>query len=431
VAILEATEARVGPQSARTVFHAWYVLGVLTLINVLSFMDRVVPYVIAPHVARELGLTDTQIGAIGSVAFTLTYSALGLPLAWCADRYSRKVLIATACFIWSAFTAAGGLAHNFLQLASSRFGVALGESVLHPAGTSMIADLFAPARRRFALSVFLSGGPLGLVFGLALGGFLADRVGWRETLLILAAPGVIAALLMLLTVREPRRGASDARPDSSMEPVPTVRALVATLIAMPVFRHLLAASVIFIMAGAAINGFTAVYLVRTFHVSTSEVGLATGLIFGLGGALGTLLGGALADRLARRGAAWGLMAPALALLAAPPFYLAAYHAPSAMAAYLLLGPPSLLITFFLGPVTATVQSLVAVRARAVTMALLALAMYGVGASVGGVLTGVISDQLKATAGDASLGIALSLMSCLYVWCSLHLWKASRWLPPPA
>jgi len=401
--------------------YAWYVIVVLMMMNILAHVDRVIPYVIAPLMAADLHLSDTQIGAIGTLSFTLVYSLAAIPLAWLADRVSRPAILGLSAMIWSSFTACGGLAQNFMQLVGSRVGLAIGEAVAQPAGASLIADHVPTARRRFALSMLYSAAPLGGILGSAGGGMAAQHFGWRPTLMVLAIPGVVVGLVILLTVREARGRAVG----EDAEAPPPLGRLVAQLASDKVFRQLLISGILFFTASSAINSFTPTFLVRTYGASIGAIGVKVGLVQGVFGTAGMLLGALLVDKLAVRDPRWAVGVPAVGLLLAVPLYELAWRAPSAALAIMCLAPVSFLITTYMTPVLAVALELVQVRARTVTLSILNLGMNGVGGSCGGVIAGAISDALRPTHGKAALGMSLSIMALIQLWTVLHLCLAAR------
>lgn len=156
-------------------------LWLLLIVYIFNFIDRQIVNILAEPIARDLGLSDTQIGLMTGLAFALFYTALGLPIARYADRptSSRPRIIAIALAIWSLMTALCGLAHNFVQLLLARIGVGVGEAGCTPPSHSLISDLVPPERRSSALAFYALGIPIGTLLGMLIGGVLADLVGWR------------------------------------------------------------------------------------------------------------------------------------------------------------------------------------------------------------------------------------------------------------
>jgi predicted MFS family arabinose efflux permease len=279
---------------------ARYALAVLLAVYVLSFLDRQVIVILAEGIKKDLGLSDTQVGLMAGLAFALLYTLLGLPLARLADhpRTNRVGLIALCVGAWSLMTALCGLANNFTQLLLARVGVGIGEAGGTPAAHALIGEMVEPAKRSSALAIYGMGIPLGSLLGLVLGGFLADKIGWRATFLTLGAPGVLVALLLVLTVKDPRRtGVQSVQAAPAAEPLKTTLGL---LLASPAFVLLLAAATVVSFLGYGKGVWTAAFYMRSHHLSAGQVGLWLGLSSGLAGVFGTWLGGALAERFGRR-----------------------------------------------------------------------------------------------------------------------------------
>jgi predicted MFS family arabinose efflux permease len=182
-------------------WRAGAVLVALLLINMLSQIDRILPFILAESIKTDLNLSDTQIGLMTGAAFAVCYTLLSLPLARASDRGSPRFVLVACLVVWSAMTALGGLAAGFLFLAVTRFGVAFGEAGGIPAGHALIARKIRPERRGLAIGLFSMGIPLGTMIGFAAGGALADTLGWRIALIGAGAVGGLAAVLALLVIR--------------------------------------------------------------------------------------------------------------------------------------------------------------------------------------------------------------------------------------
>ena len=408
---LRADRARAA--GART---AWSTLALLLLLNVMNVVDRNLPFVLIESIRRDIPLSDTQIGLLGGVVFTLIYALVSLPAARLADRANRTRLISAAAVLWTAMTGAAGLANSFLQLAVSRVGLAVGESAIQPAATSLIADLFDRGRRT-ALSIYFVGTSLGIMVGLGLGGWVSDRYDWRTTFFIFGAGGLLVALLFAAVVREPARVSEVA----AVRSPGSWRALFRD----PVFRHLAVASAIFMFTTMSNAHFAPAFMIRRFGMSAGEAGLSFGVLMGLCGVLGTLAGGIVTDRLALRDPRLTLWAPAAAIGLAGPLFLAAWLAPRADMLLLLLVAPSFLAQMGTGPIVAAVQSAAGPQQRATAVALLSFGMYAIGGALGPVVTGMISDALRPQYGADSLRFGLSLAAALLLWCAAHLVAAAR------
>ena len=186
-----------------------YVLGMLALVYVFNFTDRQILAILMQPIKEDLLLSDTQLGLLSGIAFALFYVTMGIPIARLADRYSRVNIISVSIFLWSLMTALSGLAGNFTQLLLARIGVGIGEAGCTPPAHSLLADYFARENRASALSIYSLGLPLGSVLGLMAGGWVAQIYGWRMAFFLVGLPGLVLALMVKFTIREPRRGLAD------------------------------------------------------------------------------------------------------------------------------------------------------------------------------------------------------------------------------
>jgi len=186
--------------------YAWYVLAVLLAVYVMNFVDRQILAIVLVDVKAELNASDTAMGFLSGFAFVLFYASAGIPIARWADRGSRRFIITLGLTVWSAMTAASGLARSFGELAVARFGVGIGEAAGSPPSHSLISDYFPPERRATALSIYAMGIYLGVLFGFVGGGYIRDLFDWRTAFLAAGLIGLPLALLVRLTVREPERG---------------------------------------------------------------------------------------------------------------------------------------------------------------------------------------------------------------------------------
>lgn len=396
-----------------------YVLGLLTSIYVLNFVDRQILATLLEPVRRAFDASDTVMGLLTGPAFALFYTVLGLPLARLADRTRRRDVIAAGLLLWSAATTLTGAATGLGFLLACRIAVGVGEAACTPPAHSLLASLYAPARRTTALAVYGSGIYLGLLLGNALPGWLAAWWGWRTAFVVVGLPGVLLALLLRLTVTEP--------PRAGPPPGPVLPTLLG-FARHPVLRHVALAAGLASVAGYAHLAWDVTFLMRAHGFDTGAAGTFVGLGRGLGGALGMLLGGWLADRLGRRRpAARARVAQGGVLLAALPtaLFLLAPTWPLAFAAYV---PAALLAALYLAPVFGLVQLLAPPPARALAAAVLLFVMNFMGLGLGPPLVGRLADLFRPRAG---LREALLLVTGAYLGAALLFGRAARHLARPS
>jgi predicted MFS family arabinose efflux permease len=380
-----------------------YVVAVLFLVTVFNFMDRQILPILLEAIKRDLGVSDSQMGLLTGFAFVAFFALSGLPIARAADAHSRRNIIAISLAFWSGMTMLSGCATSFFQLALTRAGLGLGEAATAPAAQSMLSDLFWASRRTAALSLLAIAGPTGVMLAFIVGGSLQEVVGWRTTFVAIGAPGFALALLVLLTVAEPRRGAAETSwLDGGRH---DLRETLAYLWSLRSLRYLAAGASLNLFCAWGTTVWSASFLIRVHGMSTSAAGAWIGIASGVGGIAGTLTGGLMAERLSRRDAAWQFRVPAVTSALAAPFIVLFLTLPAFVAL-----PMYFAAAFFgacmIGPVLAITQSLAKVRMRALAAALVAVAFNIVGNGFGPLVVGVSSDLLAPRFGPASIRYAI-------------------------
>jgi len=285
--------------------YAWTVVAILIATAIVSYTDRQVLSLLVDPIRHDLGITDQQVSYLLGAAFAVVYGVAGIPLGFLADRTSRRNLIFGGVLVWSGGTVACGLAHTFGELFAARIIVGLGEAVLSPAAISLISDYFPPARRGTAVGFFLAGIAIGIGAAILIGGGvlhlveagalhgtpLATLAPWRLVLLLIGAPGLVWALVILL-IREPARQLA-AVPSASGASQP--EAVWARL--TPIYLVVAIASLV----DNAVGAWAPTLLIREFTKDPAQIGVQLGLLLTLGFGAGVLLGGWLADRAGLRG----------------------------------------------------------------------------------------------------------------------------------
>jgi MFS family permease len=398
-------------------------LLLLFLVSFFNYMDRYMLAVLLPAIKADLSLSDTQVGFITGVAFTIFYATLGIPIARLADRASRRRIIAVALAFWSAFTALCGLAQNFWQLALARVLVGVGEAGCSPPSHSLIADLYPAQRRARALSIFALGAPVGILVGFAAGGWLAEHFSWRTALFAVGLPGIAVSLWVARSLPEPARGAADGwtPPDAHQ----SLRATLRVLLANRTFRQVSIATGLYTVLWLGVVQWLPSFFTRSFGLGVGEVGAWLAVILSGSQIFGLLVGGWLADRLGLRDLRWYMWLPGLAILISTPVFAVTFLTESPALAYL-----SLLVPFALGMMQgpasfAVAQGVADLEMRATAAALFLLIANLVGGLLGPQSIGLLSDVLAARFGEDALRYALLAVSLVFgTWSALHyLWGA--------
>jgi predicted MFS family arabinose efflux permease len=396
-------------------------LALLTAIYVFNFMDRQILGVLAEPIKRDLGLSDGQIGLLTGFMFALFYTSFGVPVAWLADRTRRTWVIAGACTLWSGFSAACGLATGFATLAAARIGVAVGEAGGVPPSYALISDLFPESSRARAIALYSLGVPIGVGVGTAAGGWIAAAFGWRTAFFVVAAPGVLLALALLLFTREPSRRTGGG---GAHDVVPLSRA-VRLFVTSPPLMTVSIASGLGAFTCYGLMAWVSAYLIRVLGMTLAEVGSWLSITLAVGLAAGIWGSGALADRLGPGDRRMYALIPAAALALGAPFMAAATATDDARIALPLFGVTIALSVFYLAPSVAVVQKIVAPGQRSTAGALLLLCLNLIGLGCGPWLIGVISDLALAEYGARSLRIAFYALAPVFLAASLANLLAAR------
>jgi predicted MFS family arabinose efflux permease len=400
----------------------WYVLGLLTIVYAINIADRFSISTLIEPIRKEFGLSDAKVAFLTGGALGLFYVTVGIFLAVLADRVSRRNILAISLAIWSGITAVCGLTHSFGQLLLARFGVGIGEAGGTPPSTSILADKFPPARRPMALTVFALGACLGAWLGSTVAAAAAERGGWRLAFLVLGIPGVLIALIVWLTVREPRRGQLDAMAAPRNEPLTDTLSFIARQRSA---IHLLLGGSVATFWSWGLMWWTPPFLQRSHHMTLGQAGALLGNMHLLAGTAGTLFAGLLmavpraADpRYVTRLLAW------VAVLTTIPSILAYWVVPDTAAViWLWIFVPG--VYFYIGPILGLLQNVVPANMRATTCALLLFTANIANLLLAPQIVGWLSDWFAASfgAGEESLRWALLLLAPTGFWAAWHLWRS--------
>jgi len=441
-----AQETAASPDVKITPGYRSYALGVLVLGYTSSHVDRNIVGIMVEPLKADLLLSDTQIGFLTGIAFALFYATLGIPIAIWADRSNRRNIIAGAIAIWSVMTAVCGLANNFWQLALARIGVGIGEAGSSPPSHSMIADMYGPTERAGAMAIYSLGVYIGIMIGLFVGGWVTELYGWRMAFFVVGLPGVLIALLVRYTLKEPPRGHSEGQTEQEAQPPMTMALFIGMIKAG--FHHLWSkVAARHIVIGVTLTSFVGyggvawgpAFLIRTHGMSPGEVGTWLAPLVGIVGGLGALFGGKLTDHMAKKDPRWNTWLVAIAKFATVPFVVAFYLIDN-FAAFSVFGvdvsilwvlyvPISFLGAFYLGPSFAMIQTLTPLRQRALASAVMLFVINLIGLGFGPQFVGILSDVLRVSFdfGVDSLRWALFGTALLNVWAAYHYWAAGRQL----
>jgi MFS family permease len=423
---------------AASLAYRSYVLVVLVIVYTFNFIDRQIVGILAVPIKAELGLSDSQLGLMGGLAFALFYTFLGIPIARLADKVSRTGIMTAALALWSVMTAVCGLTHGFAQLFMARMGVGVGEAGGVAPAYSLICDYFPPKERARALSVYSFGIPIGAALGIVLGGFITSLMSWRMAFFIVGLAGLLLTPLLKFTVREPRRGALDlVHADhgdgdghhhdlvATAAAKPSLLEVVALLARRPSFWGLSLGAACASMMGYGLFFWAPSLLVRSFHLSLLHASLAYGGLVLVGGLVGIWFGGFLADRYGEKRRGMYAFIPAMAFVATVPFYVAGVLSTTLWISFAVLLVPTALGLVWLGPVLAAVQHLVPGNMRATASALFLFINNLIGIGLGTALIGIVSDLMRLRFGAESLRYAILAGTGFYLMAAALLFFAGK------
>lgn len=405
----------------------YYAVGLLMVVYTFNFIDRQLLAILQESIKVELELSDSQLGLLTGFAFALFYVTAGIPIARWADRGNRRNIISYAVGIWSFMTALSGLAANYGQLLAARVGVGVGEAGGSPPAHSIISDIFPPEKRASALALYSTGVNIGIAFGFLFGGWLNEIFGWRVAFMVVGIPGLLIALFVRFTLKEPIRGLSENR-EVTAESNHSFFDVLKLLWSRLTFRHMAFGAALNAFAGYATAGWTASFMIRSHGMTTGELGTWLAGILGLGGAIGVYFGSLFAEKLAVRDVRWYMWLPTITGIICLPFMVGVYTASTPYVALTLSIIPGLLFNVYLGNTLAMTHGMVGLRMRATSSAILFFILNLIGLGIGPWAVGFLSDQLGTSLGSESLRTAmLYLLPVAMAWSVLHFYLAARTL----
>lgn len=393
--------------------RALFALAVLFCINLLNFFDRQIFGALAEPIRKEFQLSDATLGLLGT-AFTLFYAVAGLPLGRISDRWSRARLLAIGTAVWSVFTAATSVAQNFTQLFLTRLGVGIGEATCAPAGQSLVGDLFPHRQRARAMAIFMLGAPAGGALAYYFAGAMGSAWGWRAVFLIAAVPGLVLAVVMW-RITEPRRDVREPRPGHWTHPA-------AAVLKIPTMWWITLSGIFHNFNMFAINSFHTPLLQRFHGMSLADANNVSAITVSAIGVVGMLGGGWVADKFSTPRRSRRMLIGSISMAVAAPCILLALSQPpgaiSAFAVYMAIATTCMCVYY--PTVYSAIQDVVPPHLRGTAVAMYFCALYVLGASLGPLATGILSDhfaqQAMHAAGTATMSEsfkAIGLHSAMY------------------
>jgi predicted MFS family arabinose efflux permease len=397
-----------------------YVVVLLLIVYIFNQIDRAIFGILMEPIKRDFGLTDTEVGFLAGPALALFYALLGIPIARLADRSHRITIMTVAVTAWSSVVMLSASVQTFWQFALARFGVGVGEAGFSAVAQSVIGDYHSAQERTRALSIFMLALPFGAALSYLIGGWVNQVYGWRAVFVTAGVPGLVLAVLMRATVREPPR-----REIAAHEPPPALPAIFMILWRRRALRHLAAAMTLLTVITGGVLGWKAAFFIRMHGMTTAEVGTWMAFIVGAGGGLGIWLGGGLSRGLKvtdeRRRTRLLAGSAVLAWL----ILTAALLWPARAGALWLLLAAIVVLHLFFAPSFSLVQGMCTARMRATVVAIVIFCQILFAGVIGVQVTGLLSDALVARFGSQALRCSMVALTLVALWAAVHFWLAGR------
>lgn len=403
-----------------------YVISLLLVVYTFNFIDRQIIAILSPAIKADLGLSDTELGMLKGFAFAVFYSLSIIPIARLADKANRVTIISVAVGFWSTMTALCGAAGSFWSLLAARIGVGIGEAGCSPPAHSLVSDYFHKDERATALGIYSLGGPFGSLAGILLGGWIVSTLGWRWAFVAVGLPGVLLAIIVKMTLKEPTRGALEPQvtvavvKDEASEK--TVIESLRIMWAIKSFRILMYSASMTAFSAYGFSMWIVDFLVRTHELSLGQLTIPLALAVGFGGGVGTALGGAVCDKYGRKDKSTYFAFPALANSLSVPLYAFVILSQSTVLCFTALTLVFALHASVAGPYYALVQNLSPVKMRAFAAALFMFVLSAVGFGLGPLYIGVVSDLMANKFGEAiALQGSLLLLAPVWLIAGIVMW----------
>jgi len=380
------------------------ILGSLTTLNALNYLDRYVSAATLPLILADLAISDAQGGLLQSL-FIVAYSLACGPAGWLGDFGNRLRLVSTGVFVWSVATVASGLAPTYGWLLLARAVIGIGEASYAVVTPSLLSDCYPAERRARALGVFYAAIPIGSALGYIVGGLIGEAYGWRAAFFVAGAPGAALAFLLLL-LTEPTRGAQDGTrdPTTPLGLAPLLRAL----LSRRSYVVNTGAQIIYTFSMGGLATWMPTYFVRERGIPLGSASTIFGVILVVAGFAGTLLGGRISTAIARRHPGADFIVSGWSLAASLVFTLLALLAPQPGVFWPAMFVTLLLVFVNIGPLNAAMANVLPAELRARGFAVTTLLMHLLGDAASPWIIGAVSDQVGLRAPVLVTGCLLAV-----------------------
>ncbi|CAM8672814.1 D-galactonate transporter [Sphingobium sp. AntQ-1] len=391
--------------------YPWYVLGILTLAQTCHGIDRAIIGLVLAPVGREFALTDGQLGILAGFAYGIFFALAALPFGMAVDRWNRRNLMAAALTLWSGATALCGLATGFWTLVIGRAAVGTAEAGGSPTGMSLLSDYFGEDRRATAIGIWYLSSGIGLAIAFVVGGAIVQNVGWRWAFVAAGVPGLLLAPILLLTVREPRRGALDAPAPAQRDDPAGLMQRIGLLAARPGLLYCIGAIVLIAAGIYGMSTWLTTFLIRVHDMPIARAGTLIAIAYGGLGSLGGFLAGWVIDAINRRRggfdpartALFGAFIPLLTAVTG----IATMLVQDLQPMLVLMMACGFLSASYNGPIYAVIVTIAGPRLRGLAVSVVQLGANLIGVGAGTYLIGAVSDYVGGNEGVAwGIGTAM-------------------------
>jgi MFS family permease len=401
----------------------WYALGLLAFAYTCQSIDRQIIAVVIEPIKQEFKVDDLAMGFLGGLAYTSTFALACVPAGWLIDRMKRRVFLASLLTIWSALTLLCGFAGGYVSLLALRMGVGASEAGAQPACISLISDFFRPRQRSSVIGYFYLSPAIGISLSFFVGGLIAAHFGWRAAFFIAGLPGILIAVVIATTLREPLRGNFEPQPATTA----TLRQVLTQVRATPALIHLTLGMTLTSLTVTAMWLWMTSLLIRVHGLGLSHADTIVALAASTS-ALGSVIAGRVADRISQKHTSRLMIVPIATSLICVPFGIGLAYAPGLSLACLCLGGTAFALGGFLGPCYSTAMLLAPSGMRGVIAAALQMSINLLGAGLGPMFLGALSDLFG---GTHSLQPAMALTMVFNLWAALHFFLCYRANTPNA
>ena len=417
----------VAPWTLYSTAQRWRLLTILFVVITTSYFDCFVISVLLEPIKREFHVSDTMLGLLSGLCFSLLYAVVALPVARWVDRGNRRTVIAVGLTAWSAMTVLCGLAVSFSQLALARLGVGATESGAMPAAQSLVVDYFPAEQRATALATLTTAaGSVGYLLAICLGGFVTATYGWRAAFVLIGAPGVLLALVAQLALSEPRCRLGFPRAHTRTE---SVWQTLAQLRAKKSFPYMLIGLSLYALFGYGVTTFfLPSYMMRSLHATLEQVSQTWGFSISSANVIGAVVGGRLTDRLIKRDVRWHVWLPAIACVLGGLVYWVALTIQHFWSFLVVEFLAEAILAIGVPAAFAAVHTVCGERRRAMAVAIVYFFFTLCGAGLGPLVVGVLSDLLNTVYGVESLRYSLIAMLLILIPSAAAFYWSGRWMP---